>query len=58
MRYLMTIIWAVLIGSVISYVLSSMAGDAFPLMDTLVLSAIIAIAIFVLGDGILKAKSE
>ncbi|WP_377558871.1 DUF2929 family protein [Ornithinibacillus salinisoli] len=54
----MTIIWAVLIGSVISYVLSSMAGDAFPLMDTLVLSAIIAIAIFVLGDGILKAKSE
>ncbi|SET14962.1 Protein of unknown function [Oceanobacillus limi] len=58
MRYLMTIVWAILIGSVLSYVLTSMAGDSFAITDTLVLSAIVAIAIFVLGDGVIKAKSE
>ncbi|MUK90589.1 DUF2929 family protein [Ornithinibacillus sp. L9] len=58
MRYLMTIIWAVLISSTLSYVLSSMAGEPFPVTDTLVLSAIVSIVIFVLGDGVLKVNSE
>ncbi|OZU90638.1 DUF2929 domain-containing protein [Virgibacillus indicus] len=54
MRYIVTIIWAVLISAVISYVLSSMAGDAFSMPGTLLLAGIFIVATFLLGDGILK----
>jgi hypothetical protein len=54
----MTAIWAVLISFVISYVLSSMAGEPFVLSDTLILAAIFAVAIFLLGDGILKEEKN
>ncbi|WP_191126319.1 DUF2929 family protein [Cerasibacillus terrae] len=58
MRYIMTVIWALLIGGVVSYVLTSMAGDPFNLNTSLIISAIIAVVIFVLGDGILKGNSQ
>lgn len=54
MRYIVTIIWAVLISAVISYVLSSMAGDDFNMPGTIAVSAVFIIGIFLLGDGILK----
>ncbi|TXL64101.1 DUF2929 family protein [Cerasibacillus terrae] len=54
----MTVIWALLIGGVVSYVLTSMAGDPFNLNTSLIISAIIAVVIFVLGDGILKGNSQ
>jgi hypothetical protein len=53
-RYIMTIIWAVLISGVLSYVLSSMGNAEFVLKDTLILAGILAVAIMVLGDGLLK----
>lgn len=58
MRYIMTIIWAVLISSVISYVLSNMAGDPFNLTHTLILAAILSVVVFILGDGILKNQED
>lgn len=50
----MTIIWAVLISGVLSYVLSSMGDAEFVLKDTLILAGILSVAIFILGDGLLK----
>ncbi|MGM8364393.1 DUF2929 family protein [Virgibacillus sp. W0181] len=58
MRYIMTIIWSALISGVVSYVLSSMTGEPFNLADSLILAAIMAIAIFLLGDGLLKKQED
>ncbi|MBC5636686.1 MULTISPECIES: YjzD family protein [Ornithinibacillus] len=58
MRYIATILWAVLITFVLSYVLSSMGGGSLDLVATLVMAAILSIAIFILGDGLLKEKKE
>lgn len=58
MRYIWTIIWAILISGVLSYVLSSMAGDTFVVKDTLVLAGILTVAIIILGDGLLKVKKD
>lgn len=52
----MTIIWAVLISGLLSYVLSSMGNADFVLKDTLILAGILAVAIMVLGDGLLKTN--
>ncbi|WP_327607187.1 DUF2929 family protein [Virgibacillus tibetensis] len=56
MRYIMTIVWAVLISGVISYVLSSMGNEAFSLVNTLVLAAILVVAVVILGEGVLKEE--
>ncbi|WP_085992749.1 DUF2929 family protein [Oceanobacillus senegalensis] len=56
MRYIVSIIWAVLISGAISYVLTSMGGDPFVLFDMLVLAGILSVATFLLGDGILTDK--
>ena len=53
-RYIMTIFWAILISGVLSYVLSSMGDAKFVLTDTLILAGILSVAIFILGDGLLK----
>ncbi|MEC5423618.1 DUF2929 family protein [Virgibacillus sp. C22-A2] len=52
----MTIVWAVLISGVISYVLSSMGNEAFSLVNTLVLAAILVVAVVILGEGVLKEE--
>lgn len=57
MKYLVTILWAVLISMAISYVLVSMSGDKFVIQDTLILAGIMSIAVFVLG-GTLGQKNE
>lgn len=57
-RYIVTIIWAVLISAVISYVLSSMAGEPFSIEGSLLLAAIFAVGIFVLGEGALKEDKK
>ncbi|MEW9674971.1 YjzD family protein [Lentibacillus sp. L22] len=58
MRFFWTFIWALAIGGVISYILSAMAGEPFNVIHTLVLSIIFTIAIYVLGEGILKEQAE
>lgn len=58
MRYIMVLFWSVLISSVVSYVLSSMAGDSFNLQLTLAFAAILSVAILILGEGILKEEKE
>lgn len=58
MRYIWTIIWATLISGVLSYVLSSMSDDPFILKDTLILAGVISVAIFILGDGLLKSEES
>ncbi|CDQ40656.1 MULTISPECIES: DUF2929 family protein [Virgibacillus] len=51
MRYIATIIWALVISGVLSYVLSSMRGDSFSMMGTIVFAVIMFIAIVILGDS-------
>ncbi|WP_010093625.1 YjzD family protein [Ornithinibacillus scapharcae] len=58
MRYIFTIIWAVLISFVLSYVLSSMGGESLDLVATFVLAAVFSIIVFLLGDGMLREKKE
>jgi len=54
LRYIVGIIWAVLVGAVISYVLASMANEPFSIAGSFVLAAIFTVGIFVLGEGGLK----
>lgn len=58
MRYIMTLFWSVAIGGIVSYVLSSMAGDPFNLTQTFVLAGIFAIIIFLLGDVVIKEEKN
>ncbi|MFB4474602.1 DUF2929 family protein [Oceanobacillus caeni] len=54
MRYIASIVWAILISFAISYVLSSMGGEPFVLSHSLILAALFSIAVFILGDVLLK----
>ncbi|HLR79387.1 MAG TPA: YjzD family protein [Bacillota bacterium] len=58
MRYIMVIIWGVLISAVLSYVLTSMAGQPFNLNQSLTLAVIFSIIVYILGDGVLAEKNE
>ena len=53
----MTIVWALLIGGALAYILSSMAGDSFNLTQSISFSAIAFIAILLL-DGVLSAQDK
>jgi len=57
MRFLMTIIWALLIGGALAYVLSSMGGGSFNVTQSIVYSAGVFIAI-VLLDGVLTTQAQ
>lgn len=56
MRFIMTIIWAILISATISYVLTSMAGEPFNVIQTLILSGIIGVIVIALGEFALKEE--
>jgi len=58
MRFFMVLFWSVLVSSVVSYVLTSMAGDPFNFTLVLVFAAILTVAILVLGEGILDTNEE
>jgi hypothetical protein len=54
----MTIFWSAVVSLAIAFVLTSMGGEPFVLSDGLLLAAFLAIAAFVMGDGILKEKKD
>ncbi|WP_407272393.1 DUF2929 family protein [Radiobacillus sp. PE A8.2] len=56
MRYFWTFVWALLISSTISYVLSSMAGDTLQIAPVIFIAAVFTFVIILLGDGILKQE--
>lgn len=58
MRFVMVAIWSVLVGAVVSYVLTSMANEPFNLTSTFVLSGIFAVIAIFLGEVGLKEKKE
>lgn len=57
MRFIMTIIWALLIGSALAYVLASMADDAFNFTQALGFAVATFIGIIVI-DGILSSLQK
>lgn len=56
MKYVMTLIWSMLLSFIVSYVLSSMAGDPFIITQALVLGGIFFVAIVALGAVIAPEK--
>lgn len=58
MRYIMTIIWSLLISLALAFVLTSMAGDPFILSEALILAVVFVVIIAFLGDGVLKEESK
>ncbi|WP_217585942.1 DUF2929 family protein [Lentibacillus saliphilus] len=58
MRYIVTMVWSLLIGAAVSYVLSSMAGAAFELSHGLITGVIIGIGVLILGEGVLKGNTQ
>ena len=58
MRYIMTIIWSLLIAFAVAYVLTSMAAEPFVISEAIILAAVFAVLIFFMGDVVLKEKSE
>lgn len=58
MRYIMVVIWSVLVGLAVSYVLTSMANEPFSLSNSLVLSAVFAIFVILLAEIGLKEQNN
>ncbi|SFA82333.1 Protein of unknown function [Lentibacillus halodurans] len=58
MRFFWSFFWAILISGVISYVLTSMAGNEFQPISTLIVAIILTLVVYVLGEGVLKAENE
>ncbi|WP_226037665.1 DUF2929 family protein [Aquibacillus saliphilus] len=58
MRYFWTIFWAIVISFLISYVLTSMAGEALTLLPIFILAAAFSLTVIIIGDGILKEETE
>jgi len=58
MRFIMTLIWSLAIGSAISYMLSAMGGQVFSLTQMFAMAGTISIAVFVVGEGILGDSPE
>lgn len=54
----MVLIWSLLISSVISYVLTSMAGEPFSITYVFIIAAFFVIVTLLLGESILKEKKE
>ena len=57
MRFIMTIVWALLIGGALTYVLSSMGGETFNLTHSITYSVVAFIAILLL-DGVLTTQEQ
>ncbi|SFL37004.1 Protein of unknown function [Gracilibacillus orientalis] len=58
MKYFATIFWAIIILTVVSYVLTSMGGQDFNFASAISIAAIFSIGAIILGDGILKEEGE
>ena len=58
MKYIMTIVWAILISAALTYVLANMAGDSFVLAEAGILATVLAVFIFILGDVVIKSEKE
>ncbi|MCM3741096.1 YjzD family protein [Oceanobacillus luteolus] len=58
MRYIMTIIWSLLISAAVSYVLTSMAGEPFVISEVVILAAFFMVIVFLLGEVALKQKEN
>lgn len=54
MRHVVVIIWSILIGTVVSYVLTSMGGEPFNMNHTLILAAFLFVIVTILGEFVLK----
>lgn len=54
MRYIIVIIWSILISVATTYVLTSMGGEPFNINHTLILAAFFFAIVTILGEFVLK----
>lgn len=57
MKYVFSLLWAVVIGTVVSYVLTSMANEPFNLTLLFILAGLLFIATIII-DAVLNKASE
>lgn len=58
LRFIIMLIWSFIISTVVSYVLTSMAGEPFILNHTLVLTVFFFIAATFIGEFVLKEEKS
>ena len=58
MRFIISLFWALLIGGALAYVLSSMAGDAFNVTQSIVYSGVVFIAIMLMDLALKTPMGE
>jgi len=58
LRFFVIIIWSFLVSTIVSYVLTSMAGEPFNLNHTLILATFFFIFITILGEFVLKEEKS
>lgn len=58
MRVIMVAFWSVLISAAISYVLTSMAGEAFSLSSVFIVAGLFFVSILVISEIGLKEEAE
>lgn len=58
MRFIVTIIWAILIGAAVSYVLSSMGQQPFNLNQSIAFSAITFFGLLIVDLALNSSKQE
>jgi len=58
LRFFVVIIWSFLVSTIVSYVLTSMAGEPFNLNHTMILAAFFVVVITILGEFVLKEEKS
>lgn len=58
MRCLMPLIWSLVIATLISYVITSMAGEEFQFIYPAIIAPFFYIAVLILGDDILNEHQK
>lgn len=58
MRVIMVAIWSVLISAAISYVLTSMAGEAFSLPTVLIVAGVFFVSVLLISEVGLKEEKN
>lgn len=58
MRFIFTIVWALILGTGVSYILSSMGQQPFNLSHAFIVAGIISAVVFLLAEVVLKTPEE
>lgn len=58
MRFIITIVWSILLGSMVSFILSSIGEQPFSMGLTLMIAGVFSVAVFLLSEVGLKPQDD